>query len=95
MIIYLSIHVPGILAPTLRAAKPFFSNTDVYQGLRPAERKRTLPPIFRAWCKACTWVRAWASWGQNQSMLSMTLIAIVSGACERGQCWFEVTHTTA
>lgn len=56
-----SIHVPGILAPTLRVAKPLFSNTAVYQGLRPADRRRTLPPVFKARWRACTWLRAWES----------------------------------
>ena len=69
---YRSMQVPGILAPTLRVSKPLFSNTLVYQGLRPAERRRTLPPVFKARCNACTWVKACESWGQNQSMLSMT-----------------------
>lgn len=78
-----SMQVPGILAPTLRVAKPLFSNTAVYQGFRPAERKRTLPPVFNARCNDCTWVTAWVSPGQNQSMLSMTLIALVKSACER------------
>ena len=93
--IYLSIQVPGILAPTLRVAKPFFSNTVVYQGLRPAERKRTFPPVFKARCNACTWVMAWESVGENQSMLSMTLIVLVRSACENVECCLNFTLTTA
>ncbi len=71
---YLSIHVPGNLAPTLEAEKPFFSKTEVYHGFKPADRRITLPPIFIARFSAWTWVWAWSSPGLNQSMLSMTCI---------------------
>ena len=69
--LYLSMHVPGNLAPTLFAIKPCFSNSDVYQGLSPAERRSTLPPIFRARYSAFTCTSASVSPGLNQSMLSM------------------------
>lgn len=75
---YLSIHVPGNLAPTLEAEKPFFSKTEVYHGFKPADRRSTLPPIFIARFSAWTWVWAWSSPGSNQSMLSMT--------CMKSQC---------
>lgn len=70
-------HVPGSLAPTLFAEKPFFSKTEMYHGLRPAERRRTLPPALRARCRAQTWAVACASLGSNQSMLS-----IICDACQ-------------
>ncbi len=76
--IYLSIHVPGNLAPTLEAEKPFFSKTEVYHGFRPADRRSTLPPIFIARFRAWTWVWAWSSPGLNQSILSMI--------CKECQC---------
>ena len=92
-VFYRSIQVPGILAPTLRTPNPLFSNTVIYQGLRPAERRRTLPPVFKARCSACTWVKACEPSGQNQSMLSMICFRWVSigGGCRLFLGYFNLT----
>lgn len=70
---YLSMQVPGVLAPTLRAEKPHLSKILTYHGLRDADRRRTRPPFRRTWFRALIWIAA-ASWeGSNQSIESMTL----------------------
>ena len=45
---YRSMQVPGNLDPTRFAKNPRLSKPEMYHGVSPAERSRTLPPIFRA-----------------------------------------------
>ena len=63
--------LPGYLVPTLLILKPFFSNSVMYHGFRPAERRSTLPPTLRARYNVCTCNSACESVGSNQSILSM------------------------
>lgn len=66
-----SIQVPGNLEPTREGLKPPSLNCFMYQGSILAERRRTRPPIFRAWfsLRACS--AAASSAGSNQSIESI------------------------
>jgi hypothetical protein len=66
-----SIQVPGVRAAARWVRNPSFSNTETYQGRKPADRSKTLPPSFSAWLRASTCMAAASPWGSNQSMESM------------------------
>lgn len=80
---YRSMHVPGNLAPTRRAEKPFSSNCRTYHGSMLAERRRIRPPIFRAEFSVQAWAEASSPSGSNQSIESIIWKGLVDW------CYFE------